>query len=87
MDLETSCERSLCVAPRRFEHRYSVDHRGGCLYILTNKDGAKNASDKDAAGATTAADAPEALSLRRSHTNGMLCALRCPHIHTYKDSS
>lgn len=30
------------VTPLKDDHMYNVDHRGGSLYILTNKDGVKN---------------------------------------------
>jgi oligopeptidase B len=40
LDLENPGSGLHRIAPRLFGHRYSVQHRGGWLYILTNKDGA-----------------------------------------------
>lgn len=42
IDLESADAALRRVTPRRYQHRYHVDHRGGSLYILTNKDGCKN---------------------------------------------
>mmetsp|Transcript_36857 Transcript_36857/g.59097 ORF Transcript_36857/g.59097 Transcript_36857/m.59097 type:complete len:886 (-) Transcript_36857:127-2784(-) len=42
LDLHHPAEGLRCVARRTFSHRYHVDHRGGYLYVLTNKDGARN---------------------------------------------
>jgi len=42
LDLHNPASGLQRVAPRLFEHRYSVDHMDGWLYILTNKDAHKN---------------------------------------------
>lgn len=42
LDLRNPSAGLHLVASRTFGHRYEVDHRGGWLYLLTNKDGAKN---------------------------------------------
>lgn len=42
LDLKAPGAGLQCVAQRAFGHRYSVDHCGGMLYILTSKDNCKN---------------------------------------------
>lgn len=42
LDLQNPDAGMRRVAQRLFAHRYHVDHRGGSLYIVTNKDGVKN---------------------------------------------
>jgi len=42
LDLHSPSEGLRCVCKRSAGHMYQVDHCNGVLYLLTNKDGAKN---------------------------------------------
>eukprot|EP00928_Gymnodinium_smaydae_P011259 TRINITY_DN14178_c0_g1_i2.p1 TRINITY_DN14178_c0_g1~~TRINITY_DN14178_c0_g1_i2.p1 ORF type:complete len:894 (+),score=144.57 TRINITY_DN14178_c0_g1_i2:68-2683(+) len=42
LDMSNPSSKLVCVCPRQFGHRFDIDHRSGMLYIMTNKDGAKD---------------------------------------------